>query len=77
MPVSFDRIDIGREYNRPETADLWGYESFHAISRGIVTPRNPSLRKVTLTLAQRGGQVRTIVAHAERDVWLRKVGEVS
>ena len=40
MPVSFDRLKIGNPYDRPELARLWGYASFHAIAKGIVTPRS-------------------------------------
>lgn len=40
MPVHFDSIKIGNCYDRPELATLWGYESFHAISKGVVTPKN-------------------------------------
>lgn len=39
MPVSFDQIIIGQEYTRPQLADIWGYRSYEAISRGAVTPR--------------------------------------
>ena len=39
MPVSFDEIQIGREYTRPVLATLWGYGGYEAISRGAVTPR--------------------------------------
>lgn len=40
MPVSFDDIIIGREYDRPELAKKWGYQSYQAIAKGVVTPRN-------------------------------------
>jgi len=36
--VSFEKLQIGHEYERPYLASLWGYKSFHAISRGVVTP---------------------------------------
>lgn len=38
MPVSFEKIKIGQEYERQYLADLWGYKGFQAISRGVVTP---------------------------------------
>jgi 5-methylcytosine-specific restriction protein A len=38
MPVSFDRLRLGDVYDRPELAELWGYQDWHAIGRGIVTP---------------------------------------
>lgn len=39
MPVLFDRLIFGEAYDRPELAELWGYEDWHAIGRGIVTPK--------------------------------------
>ena len=39
MPVSFDGFQIGNQYDRPELAELWGYASFHAIAKGVVTPK--------------------------------------
>ena len=39
MPhVTFAAIRPGRTYSRHTLADLWGYSSFHAIARGVVTP---------------------------------------
>src|SRR5260370_37593301 len=38
MPVSFSTIRVGKSYSRNELASLWGYASFHAIARGVVTP---------------------------------------
>lgn len=39
MPVSFARLRKGQTYSRNELANLWGYRSYHAIARGVVTPR--------------------------------------
>lgn len=39
MVVSLDRIKRGRRYSRPELAELWGYASYHALARGVVTPQ--------------------------------------
>jgi hypothetical protein len=38
MPVQFDSIPKGSEWDRNELAKLWGYQSFHALARGVVTP---------------------------------------
>ncbi len=38
MPVTFGRIVPGNRYTRPQLAELWGYASYEAISRGAVTP---------------------------------------
>jgi 5-methylcytosine-specific restriction protein A len=49
MPVSFEKIQIGREYTRPELAELWGYSGFEAISRGVVTPARSSVIVLFIT----------------------------
>lgn len=36
--VSFNTLEFGKSYERPFLAKLWGYQSFHAISKGIITP---------------------------------------
>ncbi len=38
MPVSFSVIKVHTEWDRNELAELWGFKSFHAIARGVVTP---------------------------------------
>ena len=40
MHVSFQALQFGQSYERPFLAKLWGYQSFHAISKGVVTPIN-------------------------------------
>lgn len=40
MPISFAKVKKGATYSRQALAELWGYASFHAIARGVVTPRN-------------------------------------
>lgn len=40
MPFREEVLELGRLYTRPQLAKLWGYRSFHAISRGVVTPRD-------------------------------------
>lgn len=40
MHISFSKITKGASYSRQALAELWGYTSFHAIARGVVTPRN-------------------------------------
>jgi putative restriction endonuclease len=41
--IEFTDIIIGKEYDRPTLAAMWGYQTFHAISRGVVTPRGQKL----------------------------------
>ena len=38
MSVNFENLKIGRQYDRPYLAKVWGYKGFQAISRGVVTP---------------------------------------
>ena len=40
MQISFSHLEFGQSYERPFLAKLWGYQSFHAISKGVVTPIN-------------------------------------
>jgi len=40
MPVTFESVLQGEEYDRPTLASLWGYQSWNALGRGIVTPAN-------------------------------------
>lgn len=40
MPISFAKVTNGATYSRQVLAELWGYASFHAIARGVVTPRD-------------------------------------
>jgi len=43
VAVSFERLEVGKEYERPFLAELWGYKGYQAISRGVVTPSNTNL----------------------------------
>lgn len=52
MPVSFERIAIGAEYDRPTLAALWGYQSFHAIGRGVITPAGQDVIVLFITRNQ-------------------------
>lgn len=38
MPVHFDELQIGNQYDRSFLAKLWNYQGFQAISKGVVTP---------------------------------------
>lgn len=43
MAVSFKRLKVRQEYERPLLAELWGYRGYQAISRGVVTPSDTNL----------------------------------
>jgi hypothetical protein len=51
MPVSFANIVRGREYSRNALAKVWGYSSYHAIARGVVTPQ--STNKIILFVTEK------------------------
>ena len=40
MKLSFAKVRRGAHYSRLQLASLWGYASYHAIARGVVTPRS-------------------------------------
>src|SRR5262249_38046005 len=39
LPMDLSFLVMGARYTRPELARRWGYESHHALSRGVVTPQ--------------------------------------
>jgi hypothetical protein len=43
MRVSFDNLTIGQTYDRPALVKLWDLGSYHAIGRGVVTPKGSNL----------------------------------
>lgn len=40
--MTFDRLQVGRAYERTYLARHWGYQGYQAISRGVVTPSKTS-----------------------------------
>lgn len=57
MPVSFESINIGTSYSRPYLANIWGYQTHQAISRGIVTPKNSPFIILFVTNIKQTGYV--------------------
>jgi putative restriction endonuclease len=55
MPVSFAQIVVGESYSRNTLAELWGYASFHAIARGVVTPKNDNKVILFVTREKQNG----------------------
>lgn len=49
MPISFASIKPGTSYSRNALAKAWGYKSFHAIARGIVTPQSDNKIVIFIT----------------------------
>jgi hypothetical protein len=40
MPVRFEILEVGKSYDRPTLAQMWGFNGFQALGRGVFTPRN-------------------------------------
>ncbi len=38
MQINFKTLKFNQSYERPFLAKIWGYQSFHALSKGVVTP---------------------------------------
>lgn len=38
--VAFDKLTAGQSYDRPQLAEIWGYDDWHGFGRGVFTPRN-------------------------------------
>jgi putative restriction endonuclease len=38
IAISFDKLQISHEYDRPYLAKLWGFNGYAGISRGVITP---------------------------------------
>jgi 5-methylcytosine-specific restriction enzyme A len=50
MPnITFERLVRGEVYHRPELASLWGYQSWNAISRGVITPAGQNVVMLFVT----------------------------
>ena len=41
--MDMSSLTIGAKYTRPELAERWGYESHHALGRGVVTPQGEKI----------------------------------
>jgi putative restriction endonuclease len=50
MPVSFANIKVGACYERKELARMWGYKSYQALGRGVVTPAGQNLIVLFVTI---------------------------
>lgn len=55
MPVSFDMLQVGQKYDRRKLAAAWGYASWEAIGRGIITPRGDNKMVLFVTKEKRSG----------------------
>src|SRR5689334_20468139 len=39
----FKKIEKGKGYSRQQLSRLWGYAGYHALARGVVTPKNSNV----------------------------------
>lgn len=65
--VDFNGLVIGKEYDRPFLADKWGYQSWSAIGRGVVTPRDQSIIVFFIT-EEKQESLTQYVDHIDNDV---------
>jgi putative restriction endonuclease len=65
--LDFTSVVVGKEYDRPYLAKLWGYESFEAISRGVITPKGDN-RIVFFITKQKQEHLTQYVDHIEQDI---------
>jgi hypothetical protein len=54
MNLDFAALEFGNSYERPYLAKLWGYQSFYAISKGVVTPANTNYVILFVTKEKQG-----------------------
>ena len=52
----FADLTVGEEYTRPDLAEIWGYQSHHAIGRGIITPASQELIILFVTIEKQDHQ---------------------
>lgn len=75
MSVSFNNIVLGDRYNRPQLAEIWGYKTHQAISRGIITPKDAPYIVLFVTNIKQTGYVQ--YSNEIRDELLYTEGETN
>lgn len=53
--VSMDLLQIGKEYTSKQLAQIWGYETHHALIKGVVTPQNTNTIILFVTKIKQAG----------------------
>jgi hypothetical protein len=76
--VNFEGLIIGHKYDRPFLAKKWGYQSFNAISRGVITPRDQSIIIFFIT-KEKQEALTQYVDHIDNDLlfWEGEIGHGS
>ena len=65
--IDFTSLIIGNKYDRPYLSKLWGYESYEAISRGVVTPSGDN-RIIFFITRDKQEHLTQYVDHIEQDI---------
>jgi len=65
--LDFSSLVVGEEYDRPYLARLWKYESYHALARGVVTPRGEKVIILFVTREKQEHQTQ-YEDHIEHDI---------
>ena len=65
--MDFSLISIGKQYGRPKLARLWGYETYNAISRGVVTPKRKPIIVLFVT-REKQEHLTQYEDHIEQDI---------
>lgn len=74
MPVSFKALQTGQSYDRPKLARMWGYRSFNAISRGVVTPAQTKYIVLFATKEKQEAPIQRRIR--PRDLPQRRIGPI-
>ena len=76
--VDFSGLVVGETYDRPYLANLWGYQSFNALSRGVFTPQNQHIIVLFIT-KEKQISLTQYEDHIEQDVlfWEGEKGHAS
>lgn len=53
--VSMELLQIGKQYTAKQLAQIWGYETHHALVKGVVTPQNTNTIVLFVTKIKQTG----------------------
>ena len=73
--IHFRNIKVGEKYDRNFLAEEWGYKSYQAISRGIVTPKNQNIIVLFVTKEKQDCLIQYIDDFDEENQILTMEGE--
>lgn len=53
--VTMSLLQVGKEYTAKQLAQMWGYETHHALIKGVVTPQNTNIIILFVTKIKQAG----------------------